>query len=383
MTVDAAARKVLRIAIRHDTDELGNPTDDKRPLEYYTHYTFFENPNGFYGLGLGQLVGPLNKSCNALLRQVIDAATLATVGNMSGFISSALPGLQGGETEIEMGKLKKVNATGDEIQKAIFLLKFPGPNPALFNALQLMLSRADRFAQTTEAVTGQMEKVQQPTTVLALLDESAKQFSAVNERVVSAWNEELMKLYALNGRHMDPVEYFSVLDISGSLEGQQISREDYAPDYQIVAAVDPQMKTDKERLQKAQMAYQFLATNPLVMQSPIHFHNASKWYLEQLRVDGLVTESVLPNPLMLDQAALMAAMMNLGKDGAGLPNGATGQGGGAGLAAGPDNGMGLQPLDGAEGSDAGMDDSNMLGGDTAATGPARSPGLPDLPAGSA
>jgi len=45
VTLDIASEKVLRIAIRYDTDEAGNPTDDKQPVEYYTHWSYLENPD--------------------------------------------------------------------------------------------------------------------------------------------------------------------------------------------------------------------------------------------------------------------------------------------------------------------------------------------------
>jgi len=38
--IDATSRKILRITIRYDTDETGNPINNKEPIEYYTDYPF-------------------------------------------------------------------------------------------------------------------------------------------------------------------------------------------------------------------------------------------------------------------------------------------------------------------------------------------------------
>jgi hypothetical protein len=119
--VDKTSGKVLRIEVRYYTDEQGNPVDDlgqpsedKRAIEYFTHYQFLPNPDGFYGLGLGHLVGGTNKSANKMLRQIIDAATLANVGNMSGFVSERLA-TKGGELKLSLGKFKKMPASVSDI----------------------------------------------------------------------------------------------------------------------------------------------------------------------------------------------------------------------------------------------------------------------------
>jgi hypothetical protein len=38
------------------------PTKDYEQVQYFTHYKFKENPDGFYGLGLGHSIGDLNSA---------------------------------------------------------------------------------------------------------------------------------------------------------------------------------------------------------------------------------------------------------------------------------------------------------------------------------
>lgn len=371
VTVDAETHKVLRIAIRWETDEAGNPIPSqwynaKQPIEYYTQYNFYENPDGVYGLGLGHILGEINKATNRLLREIIDAGMMATVGNMSGFVNKGLLGVQGGPLELELGRFKGIDSNVDDISKGIFQFQFPGPAQAILAALEMLLMRADRLGLNTEAVTGQLERALQPTTILALLEESSRGFGSVSERVIYAWGDELRKHYRLNRLHMDPQEYFSVLDIAGSMVDQSITRDDYAADMQIEPAVDPSMKTEKERIQKAQIEYQTMAQNPLVMMDPtgLSFYNVTKRYLQSLRVDNI--DEILPNPMLLamqgvNVPAMMTAMMGMGKDETGLTDGSGGQANPAGVAGGQGNGAGFPPLAGAiPGGE--MEDGSNLGG---------------------
>lgn len=56
----AASKKVLRLTIGYEADPMGNPLDDYKQIQYFTHYKYQENPDGFYGLGLGHAIGDLN-----------------------------------------------------------------------------------------------------------------------------------------------------------------------------------------------------------------------------------------------------------------------------------------------------------------------------------
>jgi chaperonin GroES len=294
VTVDAETSKVLRISIRFETDEFGNPLGDswydlKRPVEYFDHWMFLPNPDGFYGLGMGHLVGNINTAVNKLLRQTIDAGTLANV--QSGFIDSSV-GIQGGETEMTMGKFKKINGAG-RLQDHIMMLPFPGPNVALMQVQELLMARGDRLATVTEALTGQMDKVQQPTVVLSLVEQGLEVFSTVYERLIIAWESELDKHFKLNRKYMPEAEYVTVMDLPG-LETFQIGKADYADDFQIKPIADPKMATEQQKLTRAMAEWQFLSTNPLVLQSPFHFYKASERYLKAIETQAI--NEVLPQP---------------------------------------------------------------------------------------
>jgi len=168
VTLDAQAEKVQRISIRYDVDEIGRPLDNKEPVEYFTHYPYIENPGGFYGLGMGHLIANINKSANKMLRQTVDAGSLQTILAMSGFLSSTV-NIQGGQIEMVLGKFVKTTASGEELQKGVWQPKVQPISPVLREMMELLMARSDRVASATEALTGQTDKVMQPTAIMALV----------------------------------------------------------------------------------------------------------------------------------------------------------------------------------------------------------------------
>ena len=282
--VDAASEKVLRVAIRYDTDEAGNPTDDKEPVEQFTHYPFLENPDGFYGLGFGHLIGQLNIAVNKLIRQTVDGGTLAGVGNMSGFVNKGISAKKG-EVQLQLGKFITTESSVEDISRGIYQFKFPPPSPALTQIAELLMSRSDRLATVTEALTGQTDKVMQPTTILALIEQSLQVFSTVYERILGSWASELEKHFRLNRKHMDPEEFFGVLDITGALKEASAGREDYTDDLQIRPLADPKMSTERQKLAKSDAEWEFANSNPLIVNSPMHYYQASIRRAEALGIE--------------------------------------------------------------------------------------------------
>lgn len=315
--IDTASRKLLRIGIRWEIDAMGNPLDEygqisneKWPVEYFTDYYFMPNPDGFYGLGYGHLVGQINKSVNKLLRQVTDASTLATVGNSSGFISGAIGAQKGGVT-LELGKFKTLEASSEDIQRSIYQFKFPGPNAAQFSILEMLKQDGQRLASTTEALTGQTDTVQQPTTILALIEQGLQVFSTVYERISMSVEAELRKNYRLNSKFLDEKEYFTVLDYEGP-QRYYVDKNDYKADMQVMPVADPKQATEQQKLAKGQAQWQFLSTNPLVMMNPMALTMASRDYAECIGVENIDRFFPLPkgaqrvdDPMLENMGALL------------------------------------------------------------------------------
>jgi chaperonin GroES len=288
--VDVTSEKLLRIEVRYEVDEFGRPLNGRVPIEEYTHYRFLANPDGFYGYGLGFLLGKTNIAINKLLRQFIDATTLSIHGNMSGFISEAL-NISKGPVKIELGSLKTVSASADDIQKGIKTLSFPAPPPTLMQAIAQLEGRAQRIGATTDAAAGDVNKVFQPTTIQTMVEQSLVMFTSVQEFLLHSWSKELNKIYRLHGIYFRGIESFISVTPEGP-EEMMVTEEDFADDMLIMPIADPRMMSQQSRLQKAQFLFEFVTKNPIVGNNPEILLAVSRRLLEEMEIDGI--DSILP-----------------------------------------------------------------------------------------
>lgn len=305
--VDCQTREVLRLTIRWEVDpQTMAPTDNKQPIEYFTHYTYFENPDGFYGLGLGHLLGKSNKAVNKMLRQVIDAATLQ---NMHSGFATRRAGLRKGFVEMELGKFVTLDGDVDDIKKHVMFLDHPGPSTALISLMEMIISRADRLGMVTEMTTGQPDKVYQPTTALSLVEQALMTFTATQIRVHGAMEQELMKLYRLNQLFLEDVVYFTFNDGSGP-QDYEILKDDFHDEIHVLPSIDPTHSTDDQKVHKAQLEYQTGMANKLVGEVPRTARNLTQRFFRAIgskNIDDIVpTEQELQQLQQAAQAAQQA-----------------------------------------------------------------------------
>ena len=255
ITVEENSKKVLRIVPRYDADTVIINEKDKvvsiEAIQYYTKYSFIPNPDGgFYDIGFGRLLGPLNDSANTIINQLVDAGSLSNL--QTGFIGKGLR-IKMGEARFQPGEWKVVNATGDDIKKQIFALPVRDPSQVLFNLLDLLLKSGKELASVAEIMTGKMPGQNTPaTTTMATIEQGMKVFTAVYKRVYRSLTKEFRKIYTLNRKYLNPEEYIAVLDL-------QIGQEDYkGPEDDIIPGADPTATSSQEKQGKVQALMQIL-----------------------------------------------------------------------------------------------------------------------------
>ena len=250
ITIEEQSRKVLRIVARWDSDGI-KTTDDGdviciEPVEYYTKYDFIPNPDGgFYSIGFGHLLGPLNESANTIINQLIDAGTLANL--QSGFLGKGLR-VKMGDTRFKPGEWKEVSATGDDIKKQIFPLPVNQPSDVLFKLLGMLVESSKELASVAEIFVGKMPGQNTPaTTTMATIEQGMKVFTAIYKRVYRGLNQEYKKLFRLNNLHVENIERAQhILD-------EQITPEDYdQKSYDVCPSADPTAVSATQKLLKAQ-----------------------------------------------------------------------------------------------------------------------------------
>ena len=252
--------KVLKITAKH----------------YFTKYTLIPSPDGgFYDMGFGSLLTPINASVNTLINQLIDAGTLAT--NQGGFIGRGAR-LKGGGLRFKMGEFVRLDATGDDIRKNIFQMPFKEPSQVLFTLLSYLVDYGERLSSVSDMSVGKTPGQNTPaTTAMAALEEGMKVITAIYQRVYKSLKKEFQKRYLLNQEYLDPQEYYLIEDSE-----KAIFQSDYLGDpTDIRPAADPNMSSDVQRLTRLQAIMQ------RAQAVPGYNHVAlEQRFLELLNVEG-------------------------------------------------------------------------------------------------
>ena len=249
ITIEEQSRKVLRIVARFDSD--GIITDQSgdliciEPVEYYTKYGFIPNPDGgFYDIGFGHLLGPINESANTVINQLVDSGTLANL--QAGFLGKGLR-TKLGETRFQPGEWKAVNATGDDIKKQIFPLPTKEPSEVLFKLLGLLLESGKELASVAEIFTGKMPGQNTPaTTTQASIEQGMKVFTAIYKRTYRSLTKEFKKIFRLNSLYDENFEKARlILD-------ENITKEEYdVRAYDVCPTADPMAVSTTQKEMKA------------------------------------------------------------------------------------------------------------------------------------
>lgn len=256
-TVHKATCQIVRVVPRFDAEGVMVTPTGKimriKPVHYFTKFSFIPNPDGsFYDLGFGWLLGAIGETINTTINQLMDAGTLGNLG--SGFISRGIRIRTQSQT-IKMipGEWKPVDATGQDLRTGIMPLPAPQPSPVLFQLLSLLIDAAKDISSVKEVLTGEQPGMNVPaTTVLAMVEQGLKVFSAIYKRIYRALKQEFKKLYRLNSIYLPEQAMFTVLDTP-----QATGRADYAQgDLDVVPVADPSMSSDVLRLAKAQALMQ-------------------------------------------------------------------------------------------------------------------------------
>ena len=254
------SRKVLRVVARFD--EKGMHLDEEGKLQkidaiqYFTKFSFIPNPDGgFYDIGFGLLLTPLNEAVNTLINQLLDAGTLSTL--QGGFLGKGLK-LKMGENRWLPGEWKTVNTTADDLRKQIVPLPTKDPNKTLLELMQLLVTSGKELASVAEIFVGKMPGQNTPaTTTMATIEQGMKVFTAVYKRVYRALKSEFKKVFELNSVYLDPNNYQTVVDT-------QILPDDFDNNsYDVCPGADPNTATQTEKLMKAQGLLELLPTGIL------------------------------------------------------------------------------------------------------------------------
>jgi hypothetical protein len=228
--------------------------DDERKVrrEWFVSYKFLPGL-GFYGFGLYHLIGGLGKAATGSLRALLDSAAFA---NMQGGFK--LRGrVSGGEMQVNPGEFVDLDATVDDVNKAIMPLPFKEPSGSLFQLLGFIVDAGQRFASTADLNVGDVNPNAPVGSTVALIEQGSKSFSAIHKRLHYSQGQEFKLISSLNAENLPDQFTFSL--IGGSSE---IFAADFNDRIDVLPVSDPNIFSTAQRIAQAQSVLQMAQSAP-------------------------------------------------------------------------------------------------------------------------
>ena len=250
ITVCMDTNKVLSIRQNY------NPDDPMRKkVEYFTHYKFLPGL-GFYGFGLIHMIGGVTKSATAILRQLIDAGTLANLP--AGFKSRGL-NIQRADDPVQPGEWRDVDAPGGSIRESFMPLPYKEPSATLAQLLGLLVESGQRFAAVMDQQTGDSNSSAPVGTTVALLEKGQKVISSIHKRLHYAQRNEFKILKRLFGEYLPPEYPYQVQGAQ-----QTVFAEDFDNSVDVIPVCDPNIFSTTQRIILAQTQLQMAQSAPQI-----------------------------------------------------------------------------------------------------------------------
>ncbi len=285
------------LSVRRNYEE----TDPMRKkIEYFTHYKFLPGL-GFYGFGLIHMIGGVTKSATAILRQLIDAGTLANLP--AGFKARGL-NIQRSDDPVQPGEWRDVDTPGGTIRDSFMPLPYKEPSATLAQLLGLLVESGQRFASVMDNQTGDANSNAPVGTTVALLEKGQKVISAIHKRLHYAQRNEFKILKRLFGEYLPPEYPYQVQGAQ-----QTVFAEDFNNSVDVIPVCDPNIFSTTQRIILAQTQLQMAQSAPQIHNLKEAFR---KMYiaLNIKDIDDILMPDMAPapkDPVQENMDALMSA----------------------------------------------------------------------------
>jgi len=279
ITIDEASESVL--AIRRNYLE-GDPLKNK--INYFVQYKFLPGL-GFYGLGLSHMIGGLSKASTSILRQLIDAGTLANLP--AGFKARGMR-IRDEDEPLQPGEFRDIDTTGGSLRDNLIPLPIKEPSNVLMQLLGLLVDSGKRFAAIADMNVGDSNAAMPVGTTVALLERGTKVMSAIHKRLHYAQKIEFRLLSKVFSDYLPPEYPFAM----GSAPSE-IKQQDFDGRIDVVPVSDPNIFSQSQRITLAQELLQMVQSNPQI-HGQQGLYEAYKRMYAALGVDNV--ESLIPPP---------------------------------------------------------------------------------------
>jgi hypothetical protein len=254
VTIEKGTQNVLSIRRNWQPDD---KTHAKR--NHFVHYGYIPG-FGFYCFGLIHLIGAFAKSGTSILRQLVDAGTLA---NLPGGFKTRGLRINGDNTPISPGEFRDVDVPSGTMRDNILPLPYKEPSQTLFALMNQIIDEGRRFAAAADMKVSDMSANSPVGTTLAILERTLKVMSAVQARIHYAMKEEFRLLKKIIADYT-PEEY-DYEPIEGS---PRAKKSDY-DQVNVIPVSDPNAATMSQKVVQYQAALQLAQTAPQLYDLPL------------------------------------------------------------------------------------------------------------------
>ena len=253
ITIERGTTTVL--SVRRNWNE-----DDDRKLrrQHFVQYTYIPG-FGAYGLGYIHLIGGYARAGTSLIRQLVDAGSLA---NLPGGLKSRGLRIKGDDTPIAPGEFRDVDIPSGSVRDNIMPLPYKEPSQVLAALLERITEEGRRLAAIADLKISDMSAQAPVGTTLAILERQLKTMSAVQARVHESLRREFKLLKQIIRDYLPP-------DYSYTPENAE--RQAKQADYDIVEVIpvsDPNAATMAQRIMQYQAALQLAQGAPQIYDLP-------------------------------------------------------------------------------------------------------------------
>ena len=298
VTIDEGSGEVL--AIRRNFAEGAGLA---KKTQYFVHYKFMPGL-GFYGFGLIHMIGGLGRAATSILRQLIDAGTLANLP--AGFKARGVR-VRNDDEPLQPGEWRDIDAPGGNIRDSIIPLPYKEPSGTLAQLLAALVEGGRRFVSLADQQTGDANGQAPVGTTVALLERGMKVMSAIHKRLHYSQKQEFRVLARIFRDNL-PAEY--PYEVEGG--NRTIMAQDFDERVDVIPVSDPNIFSMAQRVTLAQTQLQLAQSNPQMH----NLHSAYRRMYQALEVQNI--DEILPpppQPKPLDPAienarALMGEILN-------------------------------------------------------------------------
>ena len=280
VTIDEQSQKVLSIRRNYLEQD-----PRKMKINFFVQYKFLPGL-GFYGLGLSHMIGGISKSATSILRQLIDAGTLANLP--AGFKARGMR-IRDEDSPLQPGEFRDIDTTGASLRENLIPLPIKEPSNVLMSLLGLLVDSGKRFASIADMNVGDMNQAMPVGTTVALLERGTKVMSAIHKRLHYSQKLEFQLLAKVFAEYLP--QTYPYVSRNGP---QEIMGQDFDDRVDVIPVSDPNIFSQSQRITMAQELLTMVQSNPEI-HGPQGIYEAYRRMYSALGVDD-VDSLIQPPP---------------------------------------------------------------------------------------